>query len=652
MPFQVPMCTHSSITLIRCIIFKHSVKNPMISIGTGRTNFLSFLGNWRIDDNIDEKIELRNFTIASYLTSDTITFTGDGYSRVWLEKLNAFTSRNVNLTLMIASNQSMVLSLTNNGPDFQYSWLRIAALPEEMVWGGGEQFSHLNLRERSYTRQQFFSVLHPKDQTYPIWTREQGVGRNKSDKITFFADLQTGGGGAYHTTYFPQPSFISSQQYYFHYTGSNYAVMDFSNPIYHEVMFYGNVEQIFFKKEESLMNVVKSLSTYLGTMPPLPDWVTDGMILGVQGGTNVMLQKYKDATDQGVAINGLWIQDWAGQFNTSFGSRLYWNWKWNEQRYPGDIYNSVQGKGYFVKKVDGSDYIIDFGEFKCATVDLTDTTAYNWYKDLVKRNMVDLGLGGWMADFGEYTPVDGVYANGSGFNIHNLYPVLWAKLNREAITERGKDGEIVFWMRAGYSGISAYTTLMWAGDQNVDFDYADGVPSTVVSALSMGMSGTGMTHFDIGGYTTYGALGLQRSAEVLMRSAEMAQFQRLTKLFTLLQNYTNDVIHEYSTNGIPVQRPLFLMYENDKIAQNVKFQYMYGPDLLVAPVIESKATSWKVYLPQGDSWIYLWNNTKYNGGAFVTVTSPIGLPPVFYRQGSTYTNTFTLMSKIKPIKPP
>lgn len=294
--------------------------------------------------------------------------------------------------------------------------------------------------------------------------------------------------------------------------------------------------------------------------------------------------------------------------------------------------------------------------------------------------MVDLGLGGWMADFGEYTPVDGVYANGSGFNIHNLYPVLWAKLNREAITERGKDGEIVFWMRAGYSGISAYTTLMWAGDQNVDFDYADGVPSTVVSALSMGMSGTGMTHFDIGGYTTYGALGLQRSAEVLMRSAEMAvftpmmrthegnqpgynvqaysntyilkQFQRLTKLFTLLKNYTNDVIHEYSTNGIPVQRPLFLMYENDKIAQNVKFQYMYGPDLLVAPVIESKATSWKVYLPQGDSWIYLWNNTKYNGGTFVTVSSPIGLPPVFYRQGSTYTNTFTLMSKIKPIKPP
>lgn len=64
--------------------------------------------------------------------------------------------------------------------------------------------------------------------------------------------------------------------------------MDFGNPQYHEVMFYGNVEKIFFKSDVSLLNVVKSLSTYLGTMPPLPDWVTDGMILGVQGGTDVV----------------------------------------------------------------------------------------------------------------------------------------------------------------------------------------------------------------------------------------------------------------------------------------------------------------------------------------------------------------------------
>lgn len=65
---------------------------------------------------------------------------------------------------------------------------------------------------------------------------------------------------------------------------------------------------------------------------------------------------------------------------------------------------------------------------------------------------------------------------------------------------------------------------MWAGDQNVNFDLADGLPSTVVAALSMGVSGIGMTHFDIGGYTTYASMGLRRTPELLIRSAEMAVF--------------------------------------------------------------------------------------------------------------------------------
>ena len=73
-------------------------------------------------------------------------------------------------------------------------------------------------------------------------------------------------------------------------------------------------------------------------------------------------------------------------------------------------------------------------------------------------------------------------------------------------------------------GTGNYTTLMWAGDQNVDFSYGDGLPSTIPSALNMGLSGIGITHFDIGGYTTYQAFGLVRTAEMLLRSAEAAVF--------------------------------------------------------------------------------------------------------------------------------
>lgn len=67
---------------------------------------------------------------------------------------------------------------------------------------------------------------------------------------------------------------------------------------------------------------------------------------------------------------------------------------------------------------------------------------------------------------------------------------------------------------------------MWAGDQNVDFSMSDGIASTVVAALSMGMSGVGLTHFDIGGFTTFASYNppLVRTEECLLRSAEMAVF--------------------------------------------------------------------------------------------------------------------------------
>lgn len=67
--------------------------------------------------------------------------------------------------------------------------------------------------------------------------------------------------------------------------------------------------------------------------------------------------------------------------------------------------------------------------------------------------MIDLGFGGWMADFSEYTPVDVVYHNGANPEMmHNLFPVLWARLNREAVREANKLGEIMFFMRAGGTG--------------------------------------------------------------------------------------------------------------------------------------------------------------------------------------------------------
>ena len=76
------------------------------------------------------------------------------------------------------------------------------------------------------------------------------------------------------------------------------------------------------------------------------------------------------------------------------------------------------------------------------------------FSEVIKKNMIEFGFSGWMADFGEYLPIHGVFFHSgqSAQELHNEWPVLWARLNREAVEESGKLGEVVFWMRAGWTG--------------------------------------------------------------------------------------------------------------------------------------------------------------------------------------------------------
>nr|KAG5706019.1 hypothetical protein BaRGS_028128 [Batillaria attramentaria] len=230
--------------------------------------------------------------------------------------------------------------------------------------------------------------------------------------------------------------------------------------------------------------------------------------------------------------------------------------------------------------------------------------------------------------------------------------------------------------------------LMWAGDQNVDFSLSDGMASTIPAALSMGLSGVGMTHFDIGGYTTYVLKNpvpyyMVRTPERLLRSAEhavfgpvfrthegnipqenaqfysspymLACFKRLVAMFVLLGPYHQEVVNTTASLGIPGQRPLFLSYPDDNHTYSVTYQYMYGDDLLVSPVYLPNQTTWTVYLPRDPaaSWVFLWNSSLTStGGKDVAVPALLGMPPVFYRNTSSYVDTFKKMGKMLPIPPP
>jgi alpha-glucosidase len=124
----------------------------------------------------------------------------------------------------------------------------------------------------------------------------------------------------------------------------------------------------------------------------------------------------------------------------------------------------------------------------------------------------------------------------------------------------------------------------------------------------------------------------------------LTKFGRLTKVFTILKPYIMKTVAKNANEGIPVMRPLFLQYQSDPDTYGIDHQYMFGDDLLVAPVTEPGVVDWELYLPGPDDWIWLWDRLEdpdfTSGQQYISVRAPLGMPPVFYRATSPFKDLF------------
>jgi alpha-glucosidase len=562
-------------------------------------------------------------------------------------------------------------------------WLTLPAEKEEFVYGSGEIFSEFNLRG---LKANVWVAEHINALQIGKKLIKQVVGIKNTTRTQAFNKYET---------YYAQPTFISSRKYFFHSLATARAEFDFTSTDCH-IIKTDEIAPFYIGFGESFEELMENLTDLLGRQPELPDWVYDGHILGIQGGTDIMMSKIDNAIAHGIPVNGAWIQDWEGRRVTAVGKQLYWNWEWDRELYPDldkkiaelsekgvkvlgyinpflavekPLYKEASEKGYTVKNKDGEDYYVTITTFPAAMIDLTNPDAVEWIKGVIKRNMIDLGLGGWMADFGEYLPTDAVLYSGEDAElVHNTWPARWAQVNREAVEEAGKLGEIMFFTRAGYSATPKYSTMMWCGDNHTDFSIDFGLPSVIPAMLSLTCCGYGLSHSDVGGYTSF--FNLKRSEELYMRWCEMNAFTpvlrgheglnpdlnaqhdaseqtlahnaKFAKIHVALKPYIKEAVKDNAEKGLAVIRPLFFHYD-EKRAFEEAHEFLLGRDILVAPVLRPKADSREVYLPN-DEWVHLWSGKEYKGGT-VTVSAPIGEPPVFIRKSAQ--DVLDILNKVK-----
>jgi alpha-glucosidase len=632
-------------------MFSHTRKNPCFEMGIGIGKFKQSHSSFKIREELKKKISLQDFKILSKLDNQIIIEFGHNESSIVIE--------------FYIQESKLIITPKCEDKTINRFWVKIESDEDEALFGCGEQFSELNL----------------KGKMIPIWVEDA----SPPTRV--------------HHTYYPQPNFISSHHYYCHVDTNTYSEFDFTKSNKHELYIWRIPTHILIEKCETLLETVKKLNKYLGLQPKPPEWIYDGIWLGVQGGPEIVDKKIETAQTHNIKLGGVWCQDWEGIRYTSFGKQLFWDWKYDEKIYPtlpdyikklnskgikfmgyintmlaieGDLYKEASKKGYCIKNDEGEDYLVMMTDFPAVQLDFSNPDAVEWIKSVIKKNMIGIGMNGWMVDYGEYVPVDAILNSGiSGEEFHNLSPTLWNKLNFEAVKEENLLDKVMFFTRSGFTHSSKYTMMHFSGDQRVDWDKKLGLPSVIPSSINMGLCGIGYYHFDIGCYTTY--RNYTRSKELFMRSAEIATFSmfmrthegnrpdanwqfdsddetldhlsKMVRIHLYLTPYLKHLSDEYQEYGIPLMRGCYLHYEDDKELYNLKYQFMLGQDLLVAPVIKPGVDRWDVYLPD-DAWIHLWSGKEYEQGWY-QVDAPLGQPPIFYRKNSQFKDLFSILSKGK-----
>ena len=341
-------------------------------------------------------------------------------------------------------------------------------------------------------------------------------------------------------------------------------------------------------------------------------------------------------------------------------------------------YQTMLDNNMLIRTVSGSNRVFDFYGPQ-AEIDPTnpETRKYVWQR--LKENYVDNGVD--LLWFDEAEPEihpehfdNLILSLGNGDEVGLIYPYYYAQLVYDGMKEMGRD-DIVTLSRCAYIGAQKFGTLVWSGDIPSTFE---SLRKQVKSGLNMAMCGIPWWTTDIGGFYggdiesdefrelivrwfQYGVFcpvfrlhgsrnGHDRTRDIIEPSGgdnELWSFgdrdyeilRDLVFLRERLRPYIHDQMAIASKDGVPVMRPLIFDWPEDETCTSIGDEFLFGDDILFAPIVNRGETSRRVYLPAGE-WVFARDGKEYAGGQWITCTAEVNEFIAFVKKGASVLSAF------------
>ncbi len=324
-----------------------------------------------------------------------------------------------------------------------------------------------------------------------------------------------------------------------------------------------------------------------------------------------------------------------------------------------DNYNMLAPQGMFVADSTGSapqEVVIWVGEG--GMFDVSNPKTRRWLTERYAQ-LTDMGIGGWWGDLGEpeVHPETGRHANGlTARQYHNMYGNDWSRIISELYAERYPDTRLLTLMRGGTTGLQRYSVFPWSTDVSRSWG---GLEPQIRIMLNSGLSGLGYMSSDLGGfavdrehpylpelYVRWVQNGLY-SPVFRTHATENAEPYKypmyeeeillpLVKERYRMLPYNYTLAYENAAYGWPLVRPLDFRKSADGAYDNISDQYLWGDEIMVAPVVTEGETSRSILFPEGSDWVDMSNPSVVFKGGQVTgsYAAPLNKIPLFARDGA------------------